>query len=214
MHPIQTVTRMAIWGALLALLSCCNSLLDWNDTRTCGNGVVGSGEECDDGNDDDGDGCSSACLVEYTPSKKVDLLFVVDFSVDMASFQANFMERFPELVSWLTIVKGGLPDLHIGVTSMDVGAMGNEVPNCSGAGDDGKLLKYDCPNLRNDYYIADIAPVGCQIAQAQRPGEELKCTGHNCSDANCRTPIVEGLEPAGLVLEIDELVFPLFHNYS
>jgi len=30
----------------------------------CGNGIVEAGEECDDGNSVDGDGCSSTCLVE------------------------------------------------------------------------------------------------------------------------------------------------------
>ncbi|MDT8319947.1 MAG: hypothetical protein RQ826_05410 [Xanthomonadales bacterium] len=30
----------------------------------CGNGTVESPEECDDGNNQDGDGCSAACLVE------------------------------------------------------------------------------------------------------------------------------------------------------
>ncbi len=32
----------------------------------CGNGFVESGEECDDGNTDDGDGCSSTCEIEST----------------------------------------------------------------------------------------------------------------------------------------------------
>jgi cysteine-rich repeat protein len=31
----------------------------------CGNGVPDPGEECEDGNDEDGDGCSARCLVEY-----------------------------------------------------------------------------------------------------------------------------------------------------
>ena len=30
----------------------------------CGNGVLECGEECDDGNDASGDGCSDACVVE------------------------------------------------------------------------------------------------------------------------------------------------------
>ena len=30
----------------------------------CGNGVPEAGEECDDGNNDDGDGCSADCLLE------------------------------------------------------------------------------------------------------------------------------------------------------
>ena len=213
MRPIKMISRLIWWGSLLAVLCSCNSLLDWEDTRACGDGVASSSEECDDGNTADGDGCSSACLVEYTPSKKVDLLFVVDFSLDMATFQATFYTRFPELLSWLKIVRGGLPDLHIGVTTMDVGAMGNVVPGCTGSGDDGRLQKFDCANLHNDYYIVDIAPVGCQIAQAQRPGEELRCTGHNCSDANCRSPIVQGMEPTGLILETDEQGCPRCRNY-
>ena len=32
------------------------------ELRSCGNGIVESGEECDDGNTADGDGCSSSCL--------------------------------------------------------------------------------------------------------------------------------------------------------
>jgi cysteine-rich repeat protein len=30
----------------------------------CGNGVIDGDEECDDGNQDDGDGCSSTCVEE------------------------------------------------------------------------------------------------------------------------------------------------------
>lgn len=30
----------------------------------CGDGVVGDGESCDDGNNENGDGCSSTCIVE------------------------------------------------------------------------------------------------------------------------------------------------------
>jgi len=213
MHPIQTVSRMAIWGTLLALLSSCNSLLDWKDARACGNGVLGSGEECDDSNTADGDGCSSTCLIEYTPSKKVDLLFVVDFSLSMTTVRAEFQNRLPQLLGWLKVVKGGLPDLHIGITSMDVGALGNLVSNCSESGDDGKLLKINTPNLLNQNFIVDIAPAGCVIAKAQRTGEELKCTGHNCTDANCRSPNINTIEAGDLSLTLDEQGCPRCRNY-
>ena len=33
-------------------------------SATCGNGVVGIDEKCDDGNTSDGDGCSSSCIIE------------------------------------------------------------------------------------------------------------------------------------------------------
>ena len=34
------------------------------DAGVCGNGVLQIGEECDDGNNEDGDGCSSTCQIE------------------------------------------------------------------------------------------------------------------------------------------------------
>ena len=39
-------------------------MLHFPDVAACGDGVVVSGEECDDGNVDDGDGCSADCRVE------------------------------------------------------------------------------------------------------------------------------------------------------
>ncbi len=37
---------------------------DFVEEPVCGNGVVEEGEECDDGNTENGDGCSSSCLIE------------------------------------------------------------------------------------------------------------------------------------------------------
>ncbi|MBS72386.1 MAG: hypothetical protein CMO20_05490, partial [Thermoplasmata archaeon] len=34
------------------------------NSNSCGDGVIDSNEECDDGNSDDGDGCSSSCMQE------------------------------------------------------------------------------------------------------------------------------------------------------
>ena len=46
--------------------SCINGKCDW----VCGDGIKGSSEGCDDDNTNDGDGCSSSCIVEqgYTCS--------------------------------------------------------------------------------------------------------------------------------------------------
>lgn len=40
---------------------------------TCGNGVVDPGETCDDGNTNNGDGCSSSCTTESTTTPRVSL---------------------------------------------------------------------------------------------------------------------------------------------
>ena len=52
------------------------SIDDPNGCHYCGDGVIDDPEEtCDDGNDDDGDGCSSACLIETEPAVCGDGLF-------------------------------------------------------------------------------------------------------------------------------------------
>ena len=37
----------------------------------CGNGIVEGAEECDDGDTDDGDGCSAQCKVQISSLEKV-----------------------------------------------------------------------------------------------------------------------------------------------
>jgi len=41
--------------------------VDGRTMRTCGNGVLDPGEQCDDGNTKDGDGCSATCQFECQP---------------------------------------------------------------------------------------------------------------------------------------------------
>lgn len=33
--------------------------------NSCGNGILDNGEECDDGNNDDNDGCDSNCKTNF-----------------------------------------------------------------------------------------------------------------------------------------------------
>ena len=52
---------------LLLILCCAFSACrdgDNNDDELCGNNVVDTGEECDDGNTTGGDGCGDTCLIE------------------------------------------------------------------------------------------------------------------------------------------------------
>ncbi len=66
---MTSIRRIACGASILALLGlpvigCSDD--DGNPTPTCGNSVVETGEECDDGNTTDGDGCSASCQDEGT----------------------------------------------------------------------------------------------------------------------------------------------------
>jgi cysteine-rich repeat protein len=57
-----------VWLACVVACGACGSV-DSGTGRYCGDGLVNLvGEQCDDGNNLDGDGCSSACLNEVPPS--------------------------------------------------------------------------------------------------------------------------------------------------
>ncbi len=45
----------------------CNATNDGDCAAVCGNGVLEAGEECDDGNTTNGDGCSMTCATEVAP---------------------------------------------------------------------------------------------------------------------------------------------------
>jgi len=66
-------TLYPLWPRLTVLLGClsftgCGSHAPVAPTSECGNGVVEPGEQCDDGNTTDGDGCSATCQTETTPA--------------------------------------------------------------------------------------------------------------------------------------------------
>jgi cysteine-rich repeat protein len=60
--PVSVSGDVVVVGARLDDDNGTNSGSAYVFTLTCGNGVVDLGEQCDDGNNDDGDGCSFDCL--------------------------------------------------------------------------------------------------------------------------------------------------------
>src|ERR1700712_2487111 len=57
-------------------------------------------------------------------NRDVDILFVVDDSPSMLDKQANLAANFPNFINVLNTIQGGLPDVHIGVVTSDLGASG------------------------------------------------------------------------------------------
>jgi hypothetical protein len=91
-------------------------------------------------------------------NRDVDILFVVDNSGSMAEEQASLTANFPVFTNVLETIEGGLPNVHIGVVSTDVGAGPFAISGCQGSGDNGALLVGDTtcrPTGAN--YISDVS---------------------------------------------------------
>jgi len=101
-------------------------------------------------------------------NRQVDILFVVDNSTSMDDEQASLTTNFPKFINRLTTVQGGLPDVHLGVISSDVGIGPTFVQaQCKPGGDHGDLqntprpLGSGCPVPNNGArFISDVAAPG------------------------------------------------------
>jgi hypothetical protein len=61
-------------------------------------------------------------LVTLTVNRNVDLLFLIDDSSSMGKSQDNLRRNFPAFMTKLKNLPGGLPNVHIGIVSSDMGA--------------------------------------------------------------------------------------------
>jgi hypothetical protein len=92
--------------------------------------------------------------VAVSPQQQLDLLFMVDNSPSMDPKQEALAKAFPNMLQALETLPGGLPDVHIGVVSSDMGRM--DAPGgCSLLGNRGLLWGNDPtvdPNSDNNMY--------------------------------------------------------------
>lgn len=93
-------------------------------------------------------------------NRELDLLFLIDKSPTMTDEQDGLTANFPRFIQVLRQIDGGLPNLHLGVISQDLGAGGMNVGSgCSGSGDNGNLLA--APRIQgcsppNGKFISDV----------------------------------------------------------
>ncbi|MEO8553852.1 MAG: hypothetical protein ABI678_27955, partial [Kofleriaceae bacterium] len=98
-------------------------------------------------------------------NRKIDILFVIDDSSSMADKQTNLKANFPNFINVLNTIQGGLPDVHIGVVTSDLGTLGADgmtapgvggtTGGCNGQGKAGALQVYGASTLVTGKYIAD-----------------------------------------------------------
>ncbi len=93
-------------------------------------------------------------------NRDIDILFVVDDSGSMLEEQTALAAAFPEFVAMLGRIDGGVPNIHLGVVSTNVGTGGEPIGGCSTAtepdGDDGALLTGQCAGI-TDRFLSDLA---------------------------------------------------------
>src|SRR5215208_5480854 len=88
--------------------------------------------------------------IPVTVNRNIDILFVVDDSPSMLDKQTNLKNNFPNFINVLNTIEGGLPNVHIGVASSDMGTkgaddaaagpgIGSGPGSCSGTGKGGVL---------------------------------------------------------------------------
>lgn len=104
-----------------------------------------------DSSGDDDDARETVVEVPATPNRELDLLFMVDDSGSMADKQANLAANIPNLIAQLGAAPDGLPSLHLGIVSSDMGTLGTArtIPGpavgvlgqggCAGSGRGGSL---------------------------------------------------------------------------
>ena len=99
-------------------------------------------------------------------NRNVDLLFLVDDSSSMRLSQDNLRRNFPVLMQALKNQPGGLPNVHIGVISSDMGAGDGSVAGCDSTGGKNGIFQYTprgtCTStglLPGATYISDIGGV-------------------------------------------------------
>ncbi len=67
--------------------------------------------------------------IPVVAERDIDILFVVDDSESMKDEQASLANNFPRFIAALEGIEGGLPNVHIGVISTNVGAHPS-IPKC------------------------------------------------------------------------------------
>ncbi|MCX5747879.1 MAG: hypothetical protein NT062_35895 [Proteobacteria bacterium] len=108
--------------------------------------------------------------IPVTVNRDIDILFLIDDSPSMADKQNNLANNFPNFINVLETIPGGLPNVHIGVASSDVGSAtqngtapaigGGGTGSCSGTGKNGALLKGLASAEITGNFLSDVQPAG------------------------------------------------------
>ncbi len=131
-------------------------------------------------------------------NRDIDLLFLIDDSPSMADKQLNLADNFPKFIEVLESIPGGLPNVHIGVATSDMGTQGLLDMNpgfgptigaglpgaCSGIGKDGALQVFGQPV--NGVFLSDIADPTTGVRTRNYTGDLATVFGNIAKGAGAR----------------------------
>ena len=86
-----------------------------NGSPVCGNGIKEAGEECDDGNNEDGDGCSANCTIEGICVAKPDVMQVLDRSGSIDAGELTTLKAAAN--AFVTAMSPSTDGVHMGMVS-------------------------------------------------------------------------------------------------
>jgi hypothetical protein len=97
----------------------------------------------------------------FTPTRKVDMLFVIDDSSETLRLQDNLVRNFPTFLNTLQNAPQVLPDLRIAVVSTDMGAGDGSIAGCDSTGGKNGIFQY---TARGSCTATGLAPGATFIA--------------------------------------------------
>lgn len=107
------------------------------------------------------------------PNHNLDILFVMDSSASMVEEQILLAQNFPRFMQQLEGLPGGLPNVHIGVVTPDLGTLGGaDIGGCRAFGDGGKLLLQGFATSDGKPFLSNIAdPSNAAVRNKNYDGE-------------------------------------------
>jgi hypothetical protein len=130
-----------------------------------------------------------------------DILIVLDNSASMASKQEKVLKNLSKMMQVLQNLEGGMPDLHIGIVSTDLGAgMGEAGGDCAVPLGDRALLWGNDPDPGALATVAGGTSNGCGLAEGARWIESHPCPDGSGPAQNYRGELADVLSCMGRAL--------------
>ena len=112
-------------------------------------------------------GLQEVLVMPAIPNHDLDVLFMIDDSPSMLDKQESLRASFPTMMDQLALLPDGLPNLHVGVITSDMGTSaldgvaGPSIPGsvggCMNQGKGGALQTFDASGLVTGKYLEDVA---------------------------------------------------------